>query len=91
MALHCQASDPGSILGGGGKKFCPFFKIFFFAFHNQKCEKQKCWKVKFTSNEKVTIKELMSFSKITIQKIPIKISSSKVDIRINSSAMQNTM
>ena len=38
------------------------------------------WKVKFTSNKKVPVKELTSFSKIRKQKIAIKINTSKVDI-----------
>ena len=31
-------------------------KTFSYTFHNQKCKKRKCWKVKFTSNEEITLK-----------------------------------
>ena len=54
--------------GGAGfytqrEKNWPFF---FYPFHNRKCKKLKCWKVKFTNNQEVTIKELkLQISKIT--------------------------
>ena len=52
-----------------------WLECFFYALHYHKCKKQRCWTVKFTSNKKVPIKELTSFSKIRKQKITMKINS----------------